>query len=108
MGADKKTRLITGCSSGIGQGIARAVLEKGDNAVITARDASKLSSNPFDQKGDPQKAGRIIVREIEREDYPHMILLGGGCTDAGAGILEDEMREILRWKEIGDSADFDQ
>lgn len=32
-----KTWLITGCSSGIGAGIARAVLENGDNAIVTAR-----------------------------------------------------------------------
>lgn len=37
-----KTWFITGSSSGIGQGIARAVLEKGDNAVIMARDIQKL------------------------------------------------------------------
>jgi NAD(P)-dependent dehydrogenase (short-subunit alcohol dehydrogenase family) len=38
-----KTWLITGCSSGIGAGIAKAVLAKGDNAVVTARDASKVA-----------------------------------------------------------------
>lgn len=32
-----KTWLITGCSSGIGKGIAKAVLESGDQAVVTAR-----------------------------------------------------------------------
>lgn len=37
-----KTWLITGCSSGIGRGIAKAVLENGDNAVVTARDVSKV------------------------------------------------------------------
>ena len=38
-----KTWLITGCSAGgIGEGIARAVLEAGDNAVITARSTDKL------------------------------------------------------------------
>lgn len=37
-----KTWFITGSSSGIGQGIARAVLEKGDNAVVMARDIRKL------------------------------------------------------------------
>ena len=38
-----KTWLITGCSSGIGAGIAQAVLEKGDNAIITARNTESLS-----------------------------------------------------------------
>ena len=37
-----KTWFITGSSSGIGKGIAKAVLEKGDNAVIMARDIKKL------------------------------------------------------------------
>lgn len=37
-----KTWFITGSSSGIGRGIARAVLEKGDNAVVMARDIRKL------------------------------------------------------------------
>lgn len=37
-----KTWLITGCSSGIGKGIAKAVLEKGDQAIVTARNADKV------------------------------------------------------------------
>lgn len=39
-----KTWLITGCSSGIGEGIAKAVLKKGDQAVVTARNPKKLAS----------------------------------------------------------------
>ena len=37
-----KTWLITGCSSGIGKGIAKAVLESGDQAVVTARNKEKV------------------------------------------------------------------
>lgn len=37
-----QTWLITGASSGLGKGIAEAVLKNGDQAVVTARDASKL------------------------------------------------------------------
>jgi NAD(P)-dependent dehydrogenase (short-subunit alcohol dehydrogenase family) len=37
------TWLITGCSSGIGRGIAKAVLKNGDNAVVTARDISTVA-----------------------------------------------------------------
>ena len=38
-----KTWVITGCSAGgIGEGIARAVLEQGDNAVVTARTTVKV------------------------------------------------------------------
>lgn len=37
-----KTWFITGCSSGIGAGLAKAVLEKGDQAVVTARSVEKV------------------------------------------------------------------
>jgi NAD(P)-dependent dehydrogenase (short-subunit alcohol dehydrogenase family) len=36
------TWLITGCSTGLGRALAQAVLARGDNAVVTARDTSKL------------------------------------------------------------------
>lgn len=39
-----KTWLITGASSGIGYGIAQAVLEGGDKAIIAARSEDKLQA----------------------------------------------------------------
>jgi NAD(P)-dependent dehydrogenase (short-subunit alcohol dehydrogenase family) len=36
------TWLITGCSSGLGRDLARAVLDAGHNAVVTARDAGSV------------------------------------------------------------------
>ena len=36
------TWLITGCSTGLGRALAEAVLDRGDNAVITARDAGRV------------------------------------------------------------------
>lgn len=36
------TWLITGCSSGIGRGIAKTVLKHGDNAVVTARNVATV------------------------------------------------------------------
>ena len=36
------TWLITGCSTGLGRDLARAVLEHGDQVVVTARDASRV------------------------------------------------------------------
>lgn len=37
------TWLITGCSTGLGRALAEAVLDAGHNAVVTARDATKVS-----------------------------------------------------------------
>jgi NAD(P)-dependent dehydrogenase (short-subunit alcohol dehydrogenase family) len=36
------TWLITGCSTGLGRALAEAVLTRGDNAVVTARDAASV------------------------------------------------------------------
>ncbi len=36
------TWLITGCSTGLGRALAQAVLERGDDAVVTARDPAKV------------------------------------------------------------------
>lgn len=38
-----KTWLITGCSSGIGAGKAKAVLKSGDQAIVTARNKDKVT-----------------------------------------------------------------
>jgi NAD(P)-dependent dehydrogenase (short-subunit alcohol dehydrogenase family) len=37
------TWLITGCSTGLGRALAEAVLARGDNAVVTARDAATVA-----------------------------------------------------------------
>jgi NAD(P)-dependent dehydrogenase (short-subunit alcohol dehydrogenase family) len=34
--------LITGCSTGLGRALATAVLERGDNVIVTARDVAKV------------------------------------------------------------------
>jgi len=36
------TWFITGCSAGLGRALAEAVLERGESAAITARDAGRL------------------------------------------------------------------
>ena len=43
-----KTWLITGCSTGIGRGIARAVLKSGDQAIVTARNIARIEDFAVD------------------------------------------------------------
>ena len=50
-----KTWMITGCSTGLGRSLARAVLQKGDNVAVTARNTEKL-------------------KEIEK-DFPHTAMI---------------------------------
>lgn len=57
-----KTWFITGSSSGIGRGIAQAVLEKGDNAIVMARQIETLE--PFVKKYPDQ----VLALSLELTD----------------------------------------
>lgn len=59
-----RTWLITGCSTGIGRGIAEAVLQKGENAVVTARDKSRVKN--FEERY-PGKALAVTL-DMERPE----------------------------------------
>ena len=64
-----KTWLITGCSSGIGRGIAKAVLSQGDRAAVTARDIKKLDDLAAEYPG------QVLPISLEVTDpvsYPHL------------------------------------
>ena len=59
-----KTWLITGCSSGIGKGIAKAVLKNGDQAIVTARNKDK-AKDIVDQYPDRALAVSLDVCDQE-------------------------------------------
>ncbi|MCG5446091.1 SDR family NAD(P)-dependent oxidoreductase [Micromonospora sp. NIE79] len=70
------TWLITGCSSGLGRALADAVLARGDNAVVTARDASTVQDLADDHPGkalaialdvtDPAQATAAVEQAVDR------------------------------------------
>lgn len=68
------TWLITGCSTGLGRAFAEAVLARGDNAVVTARDVSKVQdlaethpdtalAVPLDVTDDAQVTAAVAAAE---------------------------------------------
>ncbi|GAA4267802.1 oxidoreductase [Frondihabitans peucedani] len=70
------TWFITGCSTGLGRSLAEAVLKRGDRAVVTARDVSKVqdleSANPDTALAlaldvtDPAQITRAVEAAIDR------------------------------------------
>lgn len=58
-----KTWLITGCSSGLGRSLAYAVLKKGDQAVVTARNVKTLA----DFKKDFPETALILPLDVTEE-----------------------------------------
>lgn len=65
-----KTWFITGCSSGIGRGIAKAVLENGDQAVITARNVNTLKEFMDDY---PNTALALSLDVTHNESINHAV-----------------------------------
>jgi len=58
------TWLITGCSTGLGRALAEAVLARGDNAVITARDVTKVEDL---SRGHPDTALPLALDVTDQE-----------------------------------------
>ena len=72
------TWLITGCSTGLGRALAHAVLDHGDNAVVTARDAAKVSP---EATGARQSIGRRLERFIAQGHAERGIRAPVNATD---------------------------
>src|SRR4030081_2575223 len=98
--------LITGCSRGFGREIARAVLERGNRAILTARDPSTLgdfrafSPNVLSAALDVTDRGHIAqIVEQAKETFGRIDVL---VNNAGRGYLaaieegeDDEVRALF-------------
>jgi NAD(P)-dependent dehydrogenase (short-subunit alcohol dehydrogenase family) len=99
------TWLITGCSSGIGREIAKAVLAKGWNAVITARDPATVAdlgrnheSAALVQKLDVTDAAQIAaaVTAAEQKFGGIDVLVNNAGYSYRAAVEEGDDAEVRR------------
>lgn len=100
-----KTWLITGCSSGIGKGIARAVLKSGDQAIVTARNKDKVK-DIVDQYPDRALAVTLDVCDQEsiqnavKESYEKFGTIDVLVNNAGYGyrsaVEEGEIEAVQK------------
>lgn len=100
-----KTWLITGCSSGIGRGIAQAALKAGDQVVLTARNLKKLEEVAADYPKSALALKMDVTKEEDRKAAVKAALDTFGTIDvlvnnAGYGyrsaVEEGEDEEIQR------------
>ncbi len=99
------TWLITGCSSGIGREIAKAVLAKGWNAVITARDPATVAdlgrnheSTALTQKLDVTDAAQIAaaVTAAQQKFGGIDVLVNNAGYSYRAAVEEGDDAEVRR------------
>ena len=100
-----KTWLITGCSSGIGKGIAKAVLKNGDQAIVTARNKDKVK-DIVDQYPDRALAVSLDVCDQEsiqnavKESYKKFGTIDVLVNNAGYGyrsaVEEGEIEAVQK------------
>jgi NAD(P)-dependent dehydrogenase (short-subunit alcohol dehydrogenase family) len=69
-----QTVIVTGSSSGIGLGIARYFLDRGDNVVITAREQSRLEAS-FRELGSPDRLAMITGDVSNKATAPAVVAL---------------------------------
>lgn len=74
------TWFITGCSSGLGKGIARAALESGENVAATARDPEKIRELAEDWPG------RSLALPLDLNDRKSMEQAVGKVCESFGGI----------------------
>jgi NAD(P)-dependent dehydrogenase (short-subunit alcohol dehydrogenase family) len=99
------TWLITGCSTGLGRHLAEAVLDAGHNAVVTARDPSKVGdladAHPDRALGLPlDVTDQTQVRDIVRQGVDRFGQIDVLVNNAGYGyraaVEEGDEIEVAR------------
>ena len=84
--------LITGCSSGFGQEIAKAALSHGDRVVATARDPTKLkgleshgaTTSALDVLADDEKLKIVVSNILEKVGHIDILVNNAGYILTGA------------------------
>lgn len=78
-----------------------------DYAATAGKTRKENIVNHHDQPGDPVKGGKVIVKTIEKEDYPRTLLLGSSAVFIVRKTLENRLAEIDQWENVSRQSDFE-
>ncbi|MCD7949875.1 MAG: SDR family NAD(P)-dependent oxidoreductase [Erysipelotrichaceae bacterium] len=86
---------------------------KGTKAAIGDYEATVGKSRPgnfenkHQQAGDPNKAGEIIVKVVNSDEYPQILTLGKAAVTAVKTTLEAKIAELDKYADLSAQADYD-
>lgn len=66
-----------------------------------------LKEHPYNQSGDPAKAGEAIYKAVYQKEKPEVLILGKGMIEAAQKTLEDRITEINKWRALSESTDYE-
>ncbi len=87
---------------------------KGTKAAIGDYEATVGKSRPgnfenkHQQAGDPNKAGEIIVKVVNSNEYPQILTLGKAAVTAVKTTLEAKIAELDKYADLSAQADYDE
>lgn len=81
----RKNILITGASSGLGEGIARLFAARGRNLALTARRANRLEALAAELEA-AHPGVTVVTRELDVNDHERVFEVFRDCADALGGL----------------------
>jgi NAD(P)-dependent dehydrogenase (short-subunit alcohol dehydrogenase family) len=108
--------LITGCSTGLGRALAVAVLERGENVVVTARDAASVADLARSHPGtalalsldvtDPVQVANVASAAQERFGAVDVLVNNAGHSYRAAveEAADDQVQELFATNFFGPAA----
>lgn len=77
-----------------------------DYEQTAGKSAQYLKDHPYNQSGDPKKAGQAIVQAVSMETKPQVLVLGKGMIEASEEKMAHRKDEIEKWRSLSESTDF--
>ncbi|KQQ09950.1 oxidoreductase [Rathayibacter sp. Leaf296] len=90
-----------------GRSLTQSAEPIADYAETAGRRRKEVDTVHGTQAGDPERAAAALIRVVESESTPSLLLLGTDAQDAFRAALDALRTDADEWEELGRSTDFD-